>query len=247
MAIPKATFVNMLTVTIGSLLGILLKNFFTADIQDIVFQAVGLGTLLIGIKMALRLPDGYLLVFFFSLIIGAIFGQVIHVDLFFNSISESLKSAIGNSDAGFTEGLISAFLLFCVGSMTIVGALEEGLQQKRELLYLKSLLDGFSSIALASTYGIGVLFSIIPMLIFQGGITILSSRLKNIFSQPVMDCLSATGGMLIIGIAIHLLKLGKVNLENLLPSLVIVSVLAYYFTKYKLKNKADAVIHPNDG
>lgn len=247
MAIPKATFVNMLTVTIGSLLGILLKNIFTADIQDIVFQAVGLGTLLIGIKMALRLPEGYLLVFFFSLIIGAIFGQVIHVDLLFNSISESLKSAIGNSDAGFTEGLISAFLLFCVGSMTIVGALEEGLQQKRELLYLKSLLDGFSSIALASTYGIGVLFSIIPMLIFQGGITILSSRLKNIFSQPVMDCLSATGGMLIIGIAIHLLKLGKVNLENLLPSLVIVSVLAYYFTKYKLKNKADAVIHPNDG
>ncbi len=247
MAIPKATFVNMLTVTIGSLLGILLKNIFTADIQDIVFQAVGLGTLLIGIKMALRLPDGYLLVFFFSLIIGAIFGQIVHVDLIFNSISESLKSAIGNSDAGFTEGLISAFLLFCVGSMTIVGALEEGLQQKRELLYLKSLLDGFSSIALASTYGIGVLFSIIPMLIFQGGITILSSRLKNIFSQPVMDCLSATGGMLIIGIAIHLLKLGKVNLENLLPSLVIVSVLAYYFAKYKLKNKADAVIHPNDG
>jgi uncharacterized membrane protein YqgA involved in biofilm formation len=79
MIIPKATFVNMLTVTIGSLLGILLKNIFTADIQDIVFQAVGLGTLLIGIKMALRLPDGYLLVFFFSLIIGAIFGQVIHV------------------------------------------------------------------------------------------------------------------------------------------------------------------------
>lgn len=246
MIIPKATFVNMLTVTIGSLMGIMLKNIFTTEIQEIVFQAVGLGTLLIGIKMALRLPEGYLLIFFFSLIIGAIFGQVIHVDLFFNDLSENLKSAIGNSDAGFTEGLISAFLLFCVGSMTIVGALEEGLQQKRELLYLKALLDGFSSIALASTYGIGVLFSIIPMLIFQGGITIMSSRLKNIFSQPVMDCLSATGGMLIIGIAIHLLKLGKVNLENLLPSLLIVSVLAYYYTKYKLKSKADEVLTSTD-
>ena len=246
MIIPKATFVNMLTVTIGSLMGIVLKNIFTSEIQDIVFQAVGLGTFLIGIKMALRLPDGYLLVFFFSLIIGAIFGQIVHVDLIFNSISESLKLAIGNNDTGFTEGLISAFLLFCVGSMTIVGALEEGLQQKRELLYLKSLLDGFSSIALASTYGIGVWFSIIPMLIFQGGITILSSRLKNIFSQPVMDCLSATGGILIIGIAIHLLKLGKVNLENLLPALVIVTLLSYFYLKYKLNSKADTVIHTGD-
>lgn len=245
MILPKATLVNMLTVTIGSIVGIMLKNIFSADIQAIVFQAVGLGTLLIGIKMALRLPEGYLLVFFFSLIIGAIFGQIIRVDIFFNDISELLKNSIGNNDTGFSEGLISAFLLFCVGSMTIVGALEEGLQQKRELLYVKSLLDGFSSIALASTYGVGVLFSIIPMFLFQGGITIMASRLKNIFSQPVMDCLSATGGMLIIGISIHLLQLGKINLENLLPSLLIVAVLSYYYSKYQLKLKMDSAILPN--
>lgn len=246
MNFPKATFVNMLTVTLGSLLGIGFQNIFTSDIQDIVFQAVGLGTMLIGIKMALRLPDGYLLIFFFSLIIGAILGQLIHVDHFFQNITEDLKSVIGNSDAGFAEGLISAFILFCVGSMTIVGALEEGMQQKRDLLYLKSLLDGFSSIALASTYGIGVLFSIIPMLIFQGGLTILSSRLKHIFSQHVVDCLSATGGMLIIGISIHLLKLGKINLENLLPSLVIVTITAYFYSKYNGNIKTESNIFSND-
>ena len=244
---PKATMVNMLTVTLGSVAGILLKNFFSEEIQEIVFQAVGLGTLLIGIKMALRLPEGYLLVFFFSLIIGAIIGQIIRVDIFFNEISELLKNSIGNNDTRFSEGLISAFLLFCVGSMTIVGALEEGLQQKRELLYVKSLLDGFSSIALASTYGVGVLFSIIPMFLFQGGITVMASSLKNIFSQPVMDCLSATGGMLIIGISIHLLQIGKVNLENLLPALIIVSILSYYYSKYQLKSNMDSAIHtPTD-
>jgi len=232
---PKATFVNMLTVTIGSLIGLWLKQFFSEDIQDIVFQAVGLGTLLIGIKMALRLPDGYLLVFMFSLIIGAILGQLVRVDLIFNDFSDSLKLVIGNSDSQFSEGLITAFLLFCVGSMTIVGALEEGLHNKKELLYVKSMLDGFSSIALASTYGIGVFFSIIPMLIFQGGLTMLAFRLKHIFSQNVQDSLSAIGGMLIIGISILLLKLGEISLENLLPSLLVVSILAYYFEKYQLK------------
>jgi len=240
MTLPRATFINMLTVTIGSLAGIGLKHLFSADIESIVFQAVGLGTLLIGIKMALRLPEGYLLVFFFSLIIGGIVGQLIGVDQLIFTLSENLKSSIGNSDEKFSEGLITAFLLFCVGSMTIVGALEEGLQQKRELLYVKSLLDGFSSVALASTYGIGVWFSIIPMLIFQGGITMMASKLKHIFSQTVMDNLSAVGGMLIIGIAIHLLKLGKVNLENLLPALIIVTVFSYYYDSYKIKKKLES-------
>jgi len=235
---PKATFVNMLTVTIGSLIGLWLKQFFSEEIQGIVFQAVGLGTLLIGIRMALKLPDGYLLIFMFSLIIGGVFGQWLRVDLLFGDISNSLKSLVGNTDSKFSEGLITAFLLFCVGSMTIIGALEEGLQNKRELLYVKSMLDGFSSIALASTYGIGVLFSIIPMFFLQGGITMMAFRLKNIFSDKVMDCLSAVGGILIIGISILLLDLGKINLENLLPSLLIVTIMAYFFEKYQLKKEA---------
>lgn len=234
---PKATFVNMLTVTIGSLIGLWLKQFFSEEIQGIVFQAVGLGTLLIGIRMALKLPDGYLLIFMFSLIIGAVFGQWFRVDLMFNDISESLKLMVGNHDSRFSEGLITAFLLFCVGSMTIIGALEEGLQNKRELIYVKAMLDGFSSIALASTYGIGVLFSIIPMFFLQGGITVMAFHLKNIFSEKVMDSLSAVGGILILGIAILLLDLGKINLENLLPSLLIVTIMSYFFEKYQLKRK----------
>lgn len=232
---PRATFINMLTVTIGSLIGLWLKQFFSNDIQSIVFQAVGLGTLLIGIKMALRLPDGYLLIFMFSLIIGSVMGQALRIDLFISHTSNDLKLLIGNDDSKFSEGLITAFLLFCVGSMTIVGALEEGIHGKKELLYVKSTLDGFSSIALASTYGIGVLFSIVPMLIFQGGITLMAFRLRHIFSAKVQDSISAVGGMLIIGISIMLLELGTIKLENMLPSLLIVCMMAYMYEQYNIK------------
>ena len=234
---PKATIVNMFTVTIVSLLVLWLKQFFSEDIQENIFQAVGLGTLLIGIRMALKLPDGYLLIFFFSLIIGAVLGQIMHIDLILNDISESLKQMTGNRDSTFSDGLITAFLLFCVGSMTIVGALEEGLQQKRELLYVKSMLDGFSSVALAATYGAGVIFSIIPMFIFQGGITILASALKKVFSPLVMDSLSATGGILIIGISFNLLKVTHIFIENLLPCLLMMALSAYFYENFQLRRK----------
>ncbi len=227
----------MITVTTGSLIGLWLKQFFSGELQVLVFQAVGLGTLFIGIKMALKLPEGYLLIFFFSLIIGAIIGQISGIDSLFNQISEHLKYFSGNTDQQFSEGLIAAFILFCVGSMTIIGALEEGIRQHRELLYVKSLLDGFSSIALASTYGIGVLFSIIPMLLFQGGITLLASRLKNIFSTIVIDSLSAQGGILIIGISFNLLSFGKIRIENLLPSLIISGFLSFFYEKYQAQKK----------
>ncbi len=241
---PKATLVNMLTVTIGSVIGLWLKQFFSEEVQEIVFQAVGLGTLLIGIKMSLRLPDGYLLVFMFSLIIGAIFGQLVRVDNILYDLSESLKLISGSTDGRFSEGLITAFLLFCVGSMTIIGALEEGLQQKRELLYVKSMLDGFSAVALSSTYGVGVLYSIIPMFLFQGGITMGASQLRTIFSQNVLDSLSSVGGILIIAISFHLLKIGNISLENLLPSLLLIVVFSYCFERYQNKKSSQNPIQP---
>jgi len=235
MRVPKATIVNMLTVTTGSLIGLWFRQYFSSGVEDMVFQAVGLGTIVIGIKMALRVPEGYLLIFMFSLIFGSVAGQLMHLDQGLEALSSLLKEGIGNTDSSFTEGLITAFLLFCIGSMTIVGALEEGLYGKRELLYVKATLDGFSSIMLASTYGIGVLFSIIPMLIFQGGITLMSSRLKAFFSEKVLNSLSGVGGVLIIGISFNLLRAAKINLENMLPSLLVVCVLAYGYEKRKNK------------
>lgn len=232
---PKATIVNILTVTIGSLLGLWLNQLFSENFQDILFQAVGLGTLLIGIRMALKLPDGYILIFIFSLILGGLWGEWIDLSSKITGLSDTLKVWVGNEDSQFSEGLITAFLLFCVGSMTIVGALEEGMNKNRELLYTKSILDGFSAIALTAAYGIGVWFSVIPMLIFQGGLTVLASRLKNYFSPKVIDSLSALGGILIIGISILLLKLGEIHLQNLLPSLLVIHILAYLYERPYVK------------
>lgn len=228
--LPTGTIINTVAIVLGSLLGLFLKQFFTEGMEMIIFQALGLGTILIGLKMSLKLPDGYMLVCIFSLVLGGIVGELIHLDDIILSLSDSLKSVSGSSDASFSEGLITAFLLFCIGSMTIVGAIEEGLNDNRELLIVKSTLDGFSSIALAATLGVGVLFSVIPLLIFQGGLTLSAKRLKPVFDKTTIDVLSSVGGILIIGISINLLKLGQINLENLLPSLVICIIL----TKIKI-------------
>ncbi|MDG1716051.1 MAG: DUF554 domain-containing protein [Saprospiraceae bacterium] len=234
---PIATFVNMLAVAVGSILGLLLQSVFNEDIQGIVFQAVGLGTILIGLKMALRLPGGYMLIFIFALILGGILGEVIGLAEWMSSLSDQLKLFVGASDSNFTEGLITAFLLFCIGSMTIVGALEEGLSKNRSLIYVKSTLDGFTAIALTASFGIGVLFSIIPMLIFQGGITVLAVKLKPIFDQKTLNLVSAVGGILIIGISINMLQLGEITLENLLPSLLVAIIFSKTYQSFKGNSK----------
>ena len=225
--IPWGTFINMTTVAIGSLIGMQLQQVFPANIQLIIFQAIGLGTLVLGIKMSLKIPDGYLLIFIFSLILGGVIGEIIGVKEILAGLGDSIKSIMNIDNNRFSEGLITAFLLFCVGSMTIVGAIEEGLEGKRELLYIKSTLDGISSIAFASTYGVSVLFSIFPMLIFQGGLTLLAGKVRHIFTDTIIDVLNAVGGALIIGIAIKLLNLGEINIENLLPSLVLVVIFTF--------------------
>ena len=145
-------------------------------------------------------------------------------------ISIRINALSSIQEARFVEGLITAFLLFCIGSMTILGALNEGLEGDRKLLMVKSLLDGVSSIAFASSYGWGVLFSIFPMLFFQGGITVLAWQLKPYLNAETIDVLSATGGLLIVGIGINLLGLADIRVENLLPALL-VCLLGVYVQK----------------
>lgn len=223
-SLPLGTLVNVASVILGSLIGLALQQVFSEEIKEIVFQAIGLGTILIGINMSLKLPDGYMLLLIFSLIVGGIMGELIHLDQLILELSESLKTLTGSTESRFSEGLITAFLLFCIGSMTILGAIEEGLSQKRDLLYVKSTLDGFSSIALSASLGVGVLFSVIPMLVFQGGLTLIAGKIQKLFDADTLGLISAVGGLLIIGISINILGLGNINLEKLLPS-IFVSIL----------------------
>ena len=175
--------------------------------------------------MSLKIPPGFLLTFIFCLILGGITGELIGLQQLLFQMGDQVKAGLNIQDSQFTTGLITAFLLFCIGSVTIVGAIEEGIQGKRELLYIKSTLDGITSIAFAATYGIGVLFSIFPMLIFQGGITLLARRAEQFFTQKRIDFVSAVGGVLIIGVGINMLQLGEINLENLLPAIVFALIL----------------------
>lgn len=233
--LPIATFINMGTVTIGSLIGLYLNGVFPQNIETIIFQGIGLATLVMGMMMCLRMQDGYMLIFIFSLVLGGIIGELLSLDVFLQNIGETLKTSLSIGDARFTEGLVTAFLLFCIGSMTILGAIEEGLSGKRELLLVKSTLDGITSIAFAATYGIGVLFSIIPMLILQGGITLSAAKLERFFTESIIAQISVTGGALILAIGIRMLKLGEINIENLLPSIAVVIVLTAIYDKYVVK------------
>lgn len=237
---PVATLINTLTVIAGALIGWGFENILSEELRAIIFQAIGLGTLLIGIKMSLEVPEGLILTIIFSLILGGIIGYTFNFEGNVTMLSEHLKSTLSIQDARFSEGLITAFLLFCVGSMTIVGALEEGLKGKRTLILVKSTLDFFAAIALASTLGIGVLFSAIPLLFFQAGITLLSTKIEFLFDEIMLALITSVGGLLIIGIGINILKLGHIDLLNLLPAIFMVLFLG------KLRGKLNITFTLND-
>lgn len=220
---PIGTIVNTIAVILGSLIGLLLHKNLPEKIKAIVLQGIGLSTLLIGMQMALKVEN--LLVLIFSVLIGGIIGEIVKLDIFLENLSNSLKTKVKSNNANFTEGLVTAFLIFCIGSMTIIGAINEGLKADRTLLLTKSILDGFTSIALASTYGVGVLFSSIPLFIYQSSLTLLAVQFQNLFSNIVINQLTATGGVLILGIGFNLLEIKKIKVTNLLPALLIVIIL----------------------
>lgn len=233
--LPIGTFVNMAAIVIGTLIGGMLQQVFPENIQKITSLAVGLGVLIIGIRMSLKVPDEYLLVFIFSLMLGGIIGELIAVESFLDGCQSWLENNFQLRKTQSTEGLITAFILFCASSLTIVGAIEEGMQGKRQLLMVKSALDGITAIALASSYGLAILLSILPMLIIQGGLTLLAGKVKSLFNKNIIAVLSAVGGALIVAVSFKILGLGDFRMGNLLPSLLVVVFLTWVHRLLKLK------------
>lgn len=227
MDLPIGTIVNVLAVACGSTLGLVLRHGLPERMRGIVFQGIGICTLLIGMQMALKVQN--LLVLVFAVLLGGLLGEWGRLEDHLRSLGDRLKKRMRNSEGRFTEGLLMAFLIFCVGSMTVVGALEEGTRGNPQLLYVKSVLDGFTSIALAATYGVGVLFSIIPLLIYQVALTLLAGAAEPLLSEVVINQMSAVGGVLILGIGLNVLELKPVRVTNFLPALFIVIPLQIYF------------------
>ncbi len=222
---PIGTLTNVAAVVFGGFLGLVLRGRMPESCRKIVFQGLGLCTLVIGIRMAITFEQPLTLIF--SIVLGGIAGELLHLEERFDSAATRLKNLVKSDNALFSDGMVTAFLIFCIGPMTILGAFDEGLRQDPTLLYTKSMLDCFAAIALATTYGAGVLFSAIPLLLYQYGLTFFASGLESVFSKLVTTQLTATGGVLIIGIGCNLLELKRIKLTNLLPALLLIVPLTW--------------------
>jgi hypothetical protein len=221
------TLVNVFTIVMGSSIGLIIHSRLPEKYISIAFQGIGIITLFLGFQMA---QEGEkLILIIFSILLGGILGEWMQVEERVNQFINRFQKDTTNKNS-FAEGLVSAFLLFCMGSMTFLGALEEGMGKFPNLLIAKSILDGFSSIALASTLGIGVMFSIFPLFIYQGGLTLFSSYLTNFLDQSVIHDLTATGGLLLIGLGIHLLKLREIRVLNFIPALLLIVLFRTLFS-----------------
>lgn len=220
------TLFNIATILIGGAVGMIIRNNLPQRFNDIVFQALGLFTFFLGVKMCFETDNQFLLLVF-SLILGSITGEAIKLEFRFEQFSEWLKEKIKSKNEKFTEGLLTAFILFCIGPMAILGSIEEGLGKSPDLLYTKSVMDGFSSVALASAMGVGVLFSVIPLLFFQGGITLSAEWISKYLDEALINEISAVGGILLIGLALNILEIKKIKVLNMLPCLIFVVGLYY--------------------
>jgi uncharacterized protein len=221
------TIVNVATVIAGSLLGYFFHSKLPQRIARIIFQAIGLFTIYIGITMTMK--SHQILILIFSMVLGSAVGEWIDIDQYINRFGDWVKRKLKTGNETFSEGMITAFLLFCMGSMTILGAFEEGTHAKSDLLIAKSVMDAFSSLALASALGIGVAFSVIPLIIFQGGLTLLAAWIGNLMPQTVVDEMSAVGGLMLVALGFSIMEIKKIKVVNMLPALVFAVLLAYLF------------------
>jgi uncharacterized membrane protein YqgA involved in biofilm formation len=220
------TLINVGAIILGSLIGLAIHAKLPERLTRIAFQGIGLFTVFLGFTMAAKTSN--FLVMIFSIVPGSIIGELIGIEKHMDRLGEHIKQKVGSKNKSFSEGFITAFLLFCMGSMAILGSIEEGLGGKPNLLIAKSVLDGFSSLALSASLGIGVIFSALPLFIYQGGITLFASSLQQFFTATLINELSAVGGLLLIGLGINILEIKRLSILNMLPSLVITVILAYF-------------------
>jgi uncharacterized protein len=214
------TIVNAIAIICGSLLGLLFRKGIAERYKDIIMSGVGLAVILIGIKSALS--SDKLMVVIFSVIIGAVIGEFLRIEQRLEALGTYLEQKVSarSSDTGsFARGFVTASLVFCVGSMAIVGSLESGLTGNHQTLFAKSILDGVTSIIFASAMGLGVLFSSVVVIVYQGAITMTAFFMKNLLVDATISQMTSVGGLLILAIGLNLLQITKIRIGNLLPGI----------------------------
>ncbi|MCF0120468.1 MAG: DUF554 domain-containing protein [Oscillospiraceae bacterium] len=217
-----AVFVNMGTVLLGSFIGILFRNKIKQNYIEIIISALALVTMVIGIISAVATED--MLCLIICIVIGTAVGTVLNIDARIDGAGDFIKSKLlkgKNLGGRFTEGFVSACILFCVGSMTIMGSFEAGINHNYSIIFAKSALDFVSSMMFGAAMGIGVPFSIVFILVFQGGLTLLANIISPYLGANVITEMSAVGGTILIGMGINMLELSpkKIKVANMLPAI----------------------------
>jgi len=218
------TLINIGAVLVGGVLGTLLGSRLPERMRETVMHGLGLVTLLLGISLALQTNE--ILIVMGSILVGALLGEWWKIDRGLERLSEwlrlqLLKRAPAGTLGHFTEAFITASLVFCVGPMTLLGSIQDGLTGDFSLLAVKSLLDGFAALVFASSLGVGVVFSVLIILVYQGGVTLLAGVAQQVLTEAMITEMTATGGIMILAIGLLLLDVKKIRVANLLPALMI--------------------------
>ncbi|MBC7232887.1 MAG: DUF554 domain-containing protein [Chloroflexi bacterium] len=223
------TLLNVATVLIGSGLGTLLGQRLPDKVRQTVLQGLGLVTLVAGLSMALQTSN--ILIVMGSVLLGGILGEWWGIEERLEALGNALQQRLrlGNGSK-LAEGFVTASLIFCVGPMTIIGSIRDGLVGDYSLLAIKSLLDGFAALALASSLGIGVMLSAVTVLVYQGGLSLLASLAQVAMSQAMVTEMTATGGTIIMGIGLILLDIKRIRVANLLPGIFIAPLIVALLT-----------------
>lgn len=222
------TIVNSLAIVAGGMVGLLFKNIISSKLSDSLLKASAMAVLAVGIKLCLQGENLSLLIV--SVILGTLIGELIDIESKLDNFGGFIESKFKNKESNVAQGFVSCTLIYCVGSMAIVGSIQSGLTGNHEILFSKAMLDGIISITMAVSMGIGVVFSSLSVLIYQGTITVLAQFLQSILSDVVVREMTAIGGVLIMVISFNFLEIKRIKVGNMLPAIFIPII---YFMIFK--------------
>jgi uncharacterized membrane protein YqgA involved in biofilm formation len=244
--IGLGTLVNVSTIIAGSCLGLVLRNGLPKKWQETIIYGVGISVIVIGLQMALK--SNNLMIVILSLVFGIILGEIINIENRLNKLGEFLGKKVSKGKKlettgkaqnevvanAIAEGFVTATLIYCIGAMAIIGAINDGLRGDYSVLFAKSILDGIVSIILTANLGIGVAFSAISVGVYQGILTLLASALGPFMTDSLITEISATGGVMIVAIGFNMIKITKIRIANMLPGILFVPIVMK-FLQFLLK------------
>jgi len=220
------TIANAGAIIIGGIAGSFFRKGISERFSNIIMSVLGLFTLVLGMMFAVDTQNA--LVVIFSLVIGSVIGEWIDIEKRMNDLGDYVQGKLNSGEGSFSKGFVTASLLFCVGTMSIMGSLQSGLMNNHNILLTKSILDGTISVVFASTLGIGVVLSSLPVLVYQGSIALLASSVAPYLSEAVITEMTAVGGVLLVGMGINLLETRKLKVGNMLPAIFLPIILMLF-------------------